>query len=367
MPQAKPSVQADYTDPSEEVPQQLAKFKKVVDMERAKYKTLKMLVDANEAPAPEALVVRVAERGMVGPKGPRGLRGADGDEGVQGPNGAPGTPGGEDLSATWILATTSQQLAGRLLGENLAPSPGSKMCVSYRPGPFVRGAATLIPHNTEQLVRGFAFSVSPCENSFSEPSCNLNTPGCTHLWLSTRGALHHGFCPACTGLRRAVLIPERKLSGLVSAATEADSSAAGRPRTAWRSWGDWDDWRAGQPGGTPPAHPPCARAEASADCASRACAASCGKAGPGPEGACAGGAVQEKGKRGFEGRVGKRGVQGAEGGDGPGGGQGMVGDRGPPGPQGVNGPMGSEGNDGARGETGTSGNSDFKFMMAQIY
>lgn len=96
-------MQADYTDPSEEVPQQLAKFAKVVDMERAKYKALKMLVDANEAPAPEALVVRVAERGMPGPKGPRGVRGADGDVGPQGPNGAPGPPGGENLSETRSL------------------------------------------------------------------------------------------------------------------------------------------------------------------------------------------------------------------------------------------------------------------------
>ena len=86
-------MQSDYTDPAQEVPEQLAKFKRAVSLEREKYKALKEIVDENEADKPEALVVRVAERGEVGPKGPRGVRGVQGDEGDPGPKGPPGPPG----------------------------------------------------------------------------------------------------------------------------------------------------------------------------------------------------------------------------------------------------------------------------------
>lgn len=75
------------------MPEKLQIFKKAVEQEKAEYKELKAIVDKNGSPNPEAVVVRVAERGPPGPKGPRGLRGAKGDEGPQGPAGPPGPPG----------------------------------------------------------------------------------------------------------------------------------------------------------------------------------------------------------------------------------------------------------------------------------
>ena len=68
-------------------------FKKAVEQEEVEYKELKAIVDKNGSPNPEAIVVRVAERGPPGPKGPRGLRGPIGDEGPKGPKGPPGPPG----------------------------------------------------------------------------------------------------------------------------------------------------------------------------------------------------------------------------------------------------------------------------------
>lgn len=56
------------------------------------YKKLKEIV-GDGTPDPEALVVKVAERGPRGPMGPRGRRGDFGKIGDQGPPGPPGPPG----------------------------------------------------------------------------------------------------------------------------------------------------------------------------------------------------------------------------------------------------------------------------------
>ena len=79
--------------PIDDVPMKLQRFKAAVAQERQEYKELKAIVDENEKPKPEAVVVRVAERGPRGPRGPRGLRGLPGDKGPDGPAGPPGPPG----------------------------------------------------------------------------------------------------------------------------------------------------------------------------------------------------------------------------------------------------------------------------------
>ena len=74
------------------MPQKLAAFKANVDQEMVAYKKLKEIV-GDGTPDPEALVVKVAERGPRGPMGPRGRRGDFGVAGQQGPPGPPGPPG----------------------------------------------------------------------------------------------------------------------------------------------------------------------------------------------------------------------------------------------------------------------------------
>jgi len=84
---------ANTGSPIDDVPMKLKVFKKAVAAEEVEYKELKAIVDKNGAPNPEAIVVRVAERGPPGPKGNRGLRGTKGDTGPDGPEGPPGPPG----------------------------------------------------------------------------------------------------------------------------------------------------------------------------------------------------------------------------------------------------------------------------------
>lgn len=74
------------------VPQKLAAFKANVEREMVAYKKLKEIV-GDGTPDPEALVVKVAERGPRGPIGHRGRRGDFGLAGQQGPPGPPGPPG----------------------------------------------------------------------------------------------------------------------------------------------------------------------------------------------------------------------------------------------------------------------------------
>ena len=83
---------ASTASPIDDVPKKLEVFKAAVAKEKAEYKELKNIVDKG-TDHPEAIVVRVAERGPPGPKGPRGLRGVPGDQGDQGPKGPPGPPG----------------------------------------------------------------------------------------------------------------------------------------------------------------------------------------------------------------------------------------------------------------------------------
>lgn len=89
----QPSLQGPGASPWESIPQKLAEFKTTVEREEMVYNKLKAILDDNAKPAPEALVVHVAERGPPGPKGPRGARGPPGDQGPQGPAGPPGPPG----------------------------------------------------------------------------------------------------------------------------------------------------------------------------------------------------------------------------------------------------------------------------------
>lgn len=84
---------ASTGSPIDDVPEKLKLFKRAVAQEKEEYNDLKAIVDKNASPNPEAIVVRVAERGPPGPKGPRGLRGAQGDIGPTGPDGPPGPPG----------------------------------------------------------------------------------------------------------------------------------------------------------------------------------------------------------------------------------------------------------------------------------
>jgi len=84
---------ANTGSPIDDVPMKLKEFKKAVTAEEVEYNELKTIVDKNSQPNPEAVVVRVAERGPNGPKGNRGLRGAKGDTGPDGPEGPPGPPG----------------------------------------------------------------------------------------------------------------------------------------------------------------------------------------------------------------------------------------------------------------------------------
>jgi len=84
---------ANTGSPIDDVPEKLKIFKNVVAQEEEEYKELKAIVDKHGSPNPEAVVVRVAERGPPGPKGPRGLRGQQGDIGPTGPEGPPGPPG----------------------------------------------------------------------------------------------------------------------------------------------------------------------------------------------------------------------------------------------------------------------------------
>ena len=76
----------------DDVPQELAVFKAKVEAEKDMYQKLKKIIDDHEN-QPEAMVVRVAERGPPGPPGPRGYRGPNGDTGKLGPAGPPGPPG----------------------------------------------------------------------------------------------------------------------------------------------------------------------------------------------------------------------------------------------------------------------------------
>lgn len=89
----QPSLQGPGPSPWESIPDKLAHFKTNVEREEKVYNKLKAILDNNAKPAPQALVVHVAERGPPGPKGPRGSRGIPGDQGPQGPTGPPGPPG----------------------------------------------------------------------------------------------------------------------------------------------------------------------------------------------------------------------------------------------------------------------------------
>jgi len=89
----EPTPQGDASSPWESVPKKLALFSKTVGEEEVVYNKLKKIVGLGAPPAPQSLVVHVAERGPMGPPGPRGSRGAVGKVGQQGVDGPPGPPG----------------------------------------------------------------------------------------------------------------------------------------------------------------------------------------------------------------------------------------------------------------------------------
>lgn len=101
--QYQPSLQGPGPSPWESIPDKLAQFQNTVEREKVVYDKLKAILDDNAKPAPQSLVVHVAERGPVGPHGSRGARGVPGDQGPKGPSGAPGPPG------MYVLLVTHQR------------------------------------------------------------------------------------------------------------------------------------------------------------------------------------------------------------------------------------------------------------------
>mmetsp|Transcript_43069 Transcript_43069/g.107777 ORF Transcript_43069/g.107777 Transcript_43069/m.107777 type:complete len:297 (+) Transcript_43069:31-921(+) len=89
----EPTPQGDPSSPWESVPKKLAVFKATVGEEEKVYEKLKKIVGLGAPPAPQSLVVHVAERGPPGPPGNRGSRGSVGKTGSAGMVGPPGPPG----------------------------------------------------------------------------------------------------------------------------------------------------------------------------------------------------------------------------------------------------------------------------------